>query len=150
MDTIQKVRDFFTSYEDRFNTALRGQDEVDNTAAAFAECFVGASPAGVICGSNDAQFREMIPRGNQFYRDIGTLSMNIGSIKIEQLNSVHFMAKVFWKSVYDKDGQNDHIDFEVVYLLQQRDEVFKIFAYITEDEQKALREHGLIPATAVK
>ncbi len=70
--------------------------------------------------------------------------MNIVRVDITQLNSVHFMAKVFWRSAYDKDGAYKSIDFEVVYFLQQRNDVFKIFSYITEDEQKTLQEHGLL------
>lgn len=147
MDATQKIKHFFEAYQDRFNSALQGHDDIDGTSDAFAECFINASPSGIYCGSNNAEFRKAIPKGNQFYRDIGALSMHIRRIETKQLNSVHYMAKVFWKSTYNKAGEHRRIDFDVVYLLQYRNEVFKIFAYITEDERKALQEHGLLPGT---
>jgi hypothetical protein len=43
-----------------------------------------------------------------------------------------------------KDKREGAIDFEVIYLLQLRDERIKIFAYITGDEQKAFKDAGLL------
>lgn len=148
MDITQKIKDFFESYQNRFNKALKGTDDIEGTIDTFSECFVGANPSGVFCGSNNAEFRESIAKGNQFYRDIHTLSMSIDYIETTRLNSAHFMAKVFWKSAYHKDGETIHIDFDVIYLLQHRNETLKIFAYITEDEQKALQEYGIQPKTS--
>jgi len=37
-----------------------------------------------------------------------------------------------------------NIDFDVIYLLQYRDQHLKIFAYITGDEQAELQKNGLI------
>ncbi len=140
---------FFAAYAARFNRALGNASEADDveaTAAAFASCFMEAGPHGVSCGRNDEQFRARIPKGYEFYRNIGTRSMRIVSLATTPLDSLHSMAKVGWEATYEKrDGTEDRIDFEVIYLVQTITDEPQIFAYITGDEQKILRERGLIP-----
>ena len=83
--------------------------------------------------------------GNQYYRDIGTTSMRVANITITPLNDTHVAAKVSWHSEYRrKDGNEVAIDFDVIYLLQYRNDTYTIFAYITGDEQAELRKHGLV------
>jgi hypothetical protein len=151
-DVKQRVKQFFQAYEARFMRALQGDnkvegavDDIEGTVNAFAEHFIEASPAGIVVGNNDETFRKMIPRGNDFYRTIGTQLMKIRDIDVTELNEYHVMATVEWDSRYiRKDGKDIAISFEVVYLLQHRDGELKIFAYITGDEQQALREAELI------
>jgi hypothetical protein len=147
MDTTEKITAFFKAYENRFNNALKGEDNIEETAAAFADCFIGANPTGVFCGSNNNEFKIMIPKGNQFYRDIGTVSMTVDGIAITELDDMHVMAKVSWKSLYIKNSEQIIIPFYVIYLLQQQNGTFKIFAYITGDEQRVLKEYGLLPVS---
>ena len=144
MDATQEIDSFFESYQNNFNKALIGHDDLEGTMSTFAEYFVGASPAGVLGAANNDEFRDAISKGNKFYRDIGTVSMKIDHIETAQLDSIHFMAKVFWRSAYNKNGELKSIDFFVIYLLQQRNDGFKIFTYITGDEQKILREQGIL------
>jgi hypothetical protein len=141
-----KIETFFNHYEDRMNKALRGETpDIDDVTQSFADCFIEASPLGVICGKNDAEFKKQIPKGYEMYKSIGIGSMNILSTEIILLNQLHIMANVNWRSNYvKKDNSKGAIEFNVIYLLQEKDGKHKIFAYITEDEQKALKEHGLI------
>ena len=136
---------FFDEYERRFNQSLKtGEVDVNGTANSFAERFIESSPAGVVCGKNNFIFRLMIPRGFKYYRKIGTIDMSISSRQITHLDDGHAMAKIHWKSTYKKkDASQVQIEFDVIYLLRTTDEI-KIFAYITGDEQKVLREHGWI------
>jgi hypothetical protein len=145
--TEAQVRAFFEAYEARFERALAGDDAVEETAAAFADYFVGASTAGVLGGANDEQFRAQIPMGNEFYRSIGTRRMRVRALEVQALDDRHALARVGWHSEYVRpsDGTDIAIDFEVIYLLQSREEGLRVFAYITGDEQAALREHGLLP-----
>jgi hypothetical protein len=144
----QAVEMFFSAYEARFNTALGdlATDDVEGTASAFADYFVEASPVGVSGGKNDDGFRAMIPKGNDFYRSIGTQLMKIKSLKITPLDDYHVQAKVSWQAAYKKkDGSKDSIDFDVIYFLQVLNGPPKIFAYITGDEQKVYKEKGIVP-----
>ncbi len=144
-----RIERFFAGYAARFNRALGDAPVVDveGTASAFADCFIEASPRGVNCGKNDSQFRAMIPQGVEFYRRIGTTSMAITSLNVTELDGFHAMVKVRWDSRYRrKDGREERIEFDVIYLVQTLGETPRIFAYITGDEEKALHEKGLLPA----
>ena len=147
MDPIkQKIDVFFQRYEGRFTAGIKGEVDIDGTTAAFANCFVEASPAGITCGQNDAGFREAIPKGYDFYRSIGTQSMKIVSKEIIPLDDLHFICKIHWRASYlKKNTKNEEIiDFDVFYVLQHLNDALKIFAYVTGDEQKVLKERGLI------
>ena len=147
--TESELQTFFAEYAARFNRALGETPELDveATAAAFADCFVAASPAGVMCGQNDDQFRAQLPKGMEFYRSIGTYAMKIGSLVITPIDELHALVRVRWESRNRRrDGVEIPIDFDVFYFLQDRDGSPRIFAFITPDEQRILRGKGLIPA----
>jgi hypothetical protein len=141
----QPIYEFFAAYEKRFYEALKGETDVEATANAFGPFFVEASPAGIHGGSNDQEFRKRIPKGMEFYRQIGTYSMEILSQDVTPLDDLHFMVKIHWKATYkNKDNTELAIEFDVIYFLQSKEDQLKIFAYITGDEDKVMREHGLI------
>lgn len=150
----QKLNRFFDDYAARMNGALGESPSVDVEEAAgqFADYFVEASPVGVSGGANGAEFRSMIPRGYEFYRKIGTQSMKITDRQITALDDFHWMVKVHWKAEYlTRAETREVIEFDVIYFLQylNDDRTPKIFAYITGDEQRVLREHGLIDPEAI-
>ncbi|MDF2454225.1 MAG: hypothetical protein K0R51_218 [Cytophagaceae bacterium] len=135
------INKFFEDYDRRFNEALSGKHaDIEGTVNSFAESFIEASPVGIIVGNNDAQFRKAIPQGYEFYKSIGTKSMNIISKEITALDEMHFVVKTHWLAKYETQA----IDFDIFYILQKRGEEFKIFAYVTGDEKKVLKEKGLI------
>jgi len=142
----EKLRIFFTDYENRVNNALKDPAHLnlDDTADCFCSCFVGASPSGVRCGANDEYFRQAVSEGYSFYRRIGTGSMRILKIDFTEIDGYHVMARVTWDSRYMKKDKEIAVSFDVVYLLQILDDKPRIFAYITGDEQAVLREHGLL------
>ena len=143
------LRQFFDAYAARFNAALSGEDpDTDATVAAFADCFVEASPLGIQCSKNDEQFRKTIPEGYAFYKSIGTQRMEISGSNITLLDEWHAMIQVHWHAVYRKKEDPElYIDFDVWYLVQELQEKIRIFAYITGDEQKVLKDKGLVPAS---
>jgi hypothetical protein len=145
METVkQKIKAFFQRYEERFTNALAGDDDVEGTTRAFASDFIEASPAGVIAGKNDASFRAAIPEGNERYRKLGTRSMKITNLKIDELDPLHYLVSVAWQTkVARKDKSEVSIEFEVLYLLQYLNHELKIFAYITGDEAKAYKDAGV-------
>ena len=136
------VRAFFADYARRMNEALAdpGSADLAGMRAAFADYFVGADPNGVRGARNGLLFRLMLPRGIARYRRIGTLAMEVTGIEATTLDDFHAMARVDWAARY-RTGQR--IAFTNIYLLQIRDGAAKIFAWITPDEEKALKEAGL-------
>ena len=144
-DSLHKLDDFFRSYERRFNDFLSGKKlDAEGTVKSFAKFFVEASPLGVNGRGNDEDFRQAIEKGYAFYKSIGTRSMTIAGNDITLLDDYHAMARIHWRSVYDKNNREIVIEFDVLYLVQTINNESKIFAYITGDEQKVLKENGLI------
>lgn len=145
-DLTQQMNWFFSDYEMTFNKALKGvPPDINVIVKSFTPCFIEASPSGVTCGKNDNQFKKVIPQGYSFYRSIGITSMEIRSKEITALDSYHTMVRVHWKSCFiRKDGSEGQIEFDVIYLLHLQNGEHRIFAYITGDEQKALKENGLV------
>lgn len=141
----KKIEAFFTAYEGRFNDALVGKIDAEETASAFADCFIEANPFGVNCGKNDNLFLKVIPEGYKFYKSIGAQAMKIVAVTITHLDAHHAMVKAHWRSHYKKkDGHEVWIEFDVIYFVQIVHEQIKIFAYITGDEQGVLHERGLL------
>jgi hypothetical protein len=144
------LRRFFSEYEARFNGAIAdpAHMDVEGMAAAFAESFLGANPIGIACGKNDEQLQQALQEGMAFYRSIGTTTMKMVSLSITPLDDLHFMNRVHWSASYiKKNGSTEKIDFEVIYLVQIINDQPKIFTYITGDEQKVLKQRGLLPET---
>jgi hypothetical protein len=145
MVTIENLNDFFSRYALTVNNALfGGVIDTDVFHNSFASFVVGANPLGIAGGSNDDKFQKAITDGIDFYKRIGIISMNISSIEITTLDHIHSLVKVFWKAFYVKDDLSGEIPFEVFYVVQNGSTAPKIFAYITGDEQAALRQHHLI------
>lgn len=145
MDEIVVIERFFESYAARFARALADPADVDveATAAAFADCFLGAGPQGVACGQNDAAFRAQIPQGYGFYRRIGITSIAVSSIAPTPLDTRHWSVRVGWTEGYDNGRRAGEVSFEVIYFLQMTGDGPKIFAWITGDEEGELRRLGL-------
>ena len=140
-----RIKQFFADYENRYAAALAGSIDVEATAAAFAAEFIEANPFGVQAGKNDEEFRKVIPQGMDFYRKIGTKSMEVDNLSITTLDPFHYLAKVHWRATYARKEKDDLlIAFDVIYFLQDIDQELKIFAYITGDERGVMKEHGLI------
>ena len=140
------IEQFFKEYETQFNKNLLDDTSNGNdTSSAFADCFITASPEGIVCGKNDEQFLAAIPQGYEFYRLAGIRCMKIVATERTFIDILHAMVKVTWRSEYtNKAGVEGNITFDVTYLLRIEGESCRIFAYITGDEQAALKEHGLI------
>lgn len=146
MERTDQIDAFFDAYATRFNRALLGEKvNPKEVSASFAAFFVEASPQGVIGGKNGWMFRRMIPKGFARYRKMGIKSMHIQGKDITLLDDLHAMAIIRWQSLYDrKDATTAAISFSVTYFVQQVKGNCKIFAYIAGDEERLLKEHGLI------
>jgi hypothetical protein len=139
-----ETRKLFERYERLFNRALRGESDLDEVASVYARAFVAASPAGVVCGQNDAQLRLAMEQGYAHYRAIGTKEMRIRGVRLSPIDEHHCVAHVDWTAVYGRSGQPDlAIDFEVHYLVQRLDGDPKIFGWVAGDEQALLKKHGI-------
>ncbi|WP_162894783.1 hypothetical protein [Rhizobium terrae] len=141
-----KVRRLFDEYGRTSNDALKDDAmvHVSQIASFFAAYFVGSTPKAVFGGPNDAAFREFIPRGFARYREAGGRRMEITGVKVVTLNELHALAEVGWDFCYvNKAGKGGNVRFTNFYFVTVADSEPRIFAYITGDEEKAMKDHGL-------
>jgi len=143
---IQQLNDFFNLYADRFNKGINDEaPNVEETTKSFSGCFIAANPLGVTCGNNNSDFKIVISRGYAFYKSIGIKAMDVVALETTILDSFHEMTKVRWKCNYiRKDNSKGSLEFDNFYFTQTKANETKIFAYITGDEQSALKDIGLI------
>lgn len=139
------VRQFFERYERLFNRSLGGDTDMDEVAALYASEFIAASPAGVMAGKNDDQFKQVMAQGYARYRAIGTKGMRIRNISLSPVDDHHCVADVAWTATYARKDQPDvAIDFDVHYFVQKLNGEPKVFGWVSGDEEALLREHGII------
>lgn len=146
-DLETAVRELFNDYGRISNDALEDPSsvDIDRVVAFFAAYFVGSTPHGVLGGANDEKFREVIPKGFSHYREVGGKQMLITGIKVTPLNDLHALAEVGWDFAYvNKSGESGHIRFTNFYFITVAGGPPRIFAYITGDEEKAMKDHGLV------
>ena len=139
------VRKLFERYERFFKRSLGGDIDMDEAASLYASDFIAASPAGVMTGKNDDQFKQAMTQGYAHYRAIGTKEMRIRNIAIAPIDEHHCVAHVAWTATYARQDQADTaIDFDVHYLVQKLDGEPKVFGWVSGDEQALLKKHGIV------
>lgn len=136
------IDQFFARYEEGANTF-----EPDLVLSAFTATFMGADPNGAVCIQNDAAFRAAIPERKALFAKIGFKSASILDIQKTRLDDRYTMAKVHWHMVFEKvAGKPQDFRFYITYFLFDAGNGPKVVFYIShEDEQKVMREAGLIP-----
>lgn len=142
-----RARALLEAYGRLSNEALQdpaGAD-IDTLVGAFASHFVGAGPAGVIGGEKDENFPAIIRQGFESYRAAGGTRFEIVNLEVEALDDLHALVRADWEFDYvrPRDGATGTIAFRNLYFVSLAGGEPKIFAWITPDEQKAMREHGL-------
>lgn len=143
-DMNSAVGKLFERYERFFNQSLRGEVDMDEGSALYASEFMAASPAGVMTGKNDEQFRQVMAQGYERYRAIGTKEMRIRNVRLSPIDDLHCVAHVAWTATYARKDQADvAIDFDVHYFVQKLDMEPKVFGWVSGDEQELLRKHGI-------
>lgn len=143
--TETSVRKLFERYERFFERSLGGEIDMDEAAKLYAPAFIAASPAGVMTGKNDEQFRTAMAQGYDHYRAIGTKGMRIRSVRISPIDEHHCVAHVAWTATYARKEQPDvAVDFDVHYLVQTLEGEPKVFGWVSGDEQALLKERGII------
>jgi len=142
------VEAFFDDYAERSTKALKDPpvEDIDGVVASFAPYFVESSPKGVMGGENGADFRKAIPEGFAHYRKVGGKAMRITATKVTEIDENNVMATVDWAFDYvrPKDGKAGTVTFTNRYFLNLADGQPRIFAYITPDEEQAMKDHGLL------
>jgi hypothetical protein len=66
-------------------------------------------------------------------------------VKVGELDDFNAYARVDWEFDYERpgDGRRGTIAFQNTYFLNFATGEPQIFAYVTPDEERAMKEHGL-------
>ncbi len=103
-----------------------------------------SSPGGVAGSRNNLLFGFVIPRGFRHYRKMGAAGITLAKLTLTRIDDHHYMAQAHWDAAYVRKGGSERsIGFDVVYFLTLHSGAPKIFSYITGDEKKMLRAHGI-------
>jgi len=139
------VQKFFKAYEKVYNDAIAGHVDMDDFGAMYSSGFVSVTPAGVMAGENGVQFRDIMKKGFEAYRAMGSKTMTCKDVSVTPIDQDRCVAKVEWSGGYErKDKSPVTIDFEVDYLVERRDGSLKVFGWIAGDEQAEFKKHGLL------
>ncbi|WP_027036787.1 hypothetical protein [Mesorhizobium ciceri] len=139
------VQKFFKTYEKIYNDAIAGNADLDDVGDMYSTGFVSVTPAAVMVGENGQQLKDIMKKGFEAYRAIGTRRMTFVDVSVMPINQDHCVAEVNWSGDYErKDGSPVTIDFAINYLVEQRDGDLKVFGWIAGDEQAEFRKHGLM------
>ena len=142
-----KARALFEAYSRGSNAALHDPERADIDALAdlFADHVIGASPQGVAGGVKDASFPAVLRRGFDNYRAMGGVRFEIVALETEALDDFNVMVRADWEFGYrrPRNGATGTIAFRNIYLVNFTGGEPKIFAWITPDEQQAMKDHGL-------
>lgn len=140
----KKLADFFKTYEYHINNALKNKPDFERMAGFYSEEFIAASPYGVKTGINNEELKTIMDKEFQYSRSIGTKKMECKEVRIIPLDDQHTVAHTEWVGVYQKEGEEISIPFDLHYLVQFRDDQPAIFGWIAGDEQQLLQEKGII------
>lgn len=137
-----RVQRFFERYEEGANTFAEAV-----ILEGLAHSFMGADPNGAQVFEVNDEFRKAIPRRRQFFQSIGFLSAHILGVEQSQISADYILAKVRWEMIFEKDGRAHDVRFVITYVLHDAGGAdLKVVFYVShDDEQKAMREAGLIP-----
>lgn len=143
--TIRKaITELFDRYESQTNMALAGDPDMIAISDLYDDAFVGSSPAGVMAGDNDEDFKKALVAGFARNREIGTRHMEVKGLRIEQIDAMHALVHVEWRATYYAEGTQKAIDFTNAYLTRIDKGQAKVFGWIAGDEESELRKHGII------
>ncbi len=144
----KKARALFQDYSRRSNEALRdpAHADVEALAGTFADHFVGAGPAGVMGAAKDKSFPATLRQGFEAYRAMGGTRFEIVHLAVEALDEFNAMVRADWEFDYvrPRDDAKGTITFHNVYFVNFAGGDPKIFAWVTPDEQQAMKDHGLV------
>lgn len=140
------ARTLFNTYGRLNDEAMRRElleDERNALAGLFAANVVGSSPQGVVA-AQAAQLPYILQDAQAEYRKVGGKRFIVRDVRVTEIDDIHVQCAVAWQFGYvNAAGKSGNVDFTNLYYLTFASGSPKIFAFITPDEGKAMRDHGL-------
>lgn len=140
-----KIQDFFARYEEGANTF-----DPELMVSLYMAEFMAGDPNGVSCGRNDEKLRASFVQRKVFFEQIGFKRAKVLNVDATPLDDKYTMAKVHWQMTFEQEPGNP-LDFRffITYFLFDSGSGPKAAFWIShDDEQKVMRDAGLIPGQA--
>ena len=141
------ARELFETYGRLNDEAMRRElsdDERQRLAGFFADHVVGSSPQGVVVAAA-ADLPRFLKGAQANYRKVGGKRFLVTGVRFARIDETHAQCAVDWNFAYvNAAGRSGEVGFTNLYYLTFAGGTPKIFAFITPDEGKAMREHGLV------
>lgn len=138
-----KLDAFFAEYVASFNRGLEGEPNPDGLLERYADCYVIAHPAGVMCGTNGPDLRESMAKGFEYYSKLGNTAMALDGIEITPIDGIHAMVRVRYEAAFA--ARDLTVPFAVTYFVQLMGDTPKIFGWVAPDEAAIMRTYGVLP-----
>lgn len=143
---MTKIEEFFARYYEEGANSF----DLDLVCSQYTAEFMAGGPNGVACGRNDQALRTAFSRRREFFQQIGFQRASILDIDATPLDEKYTMAKVHWHMTFEKQpGHPLEFKFYITYFLYDPGTGPKVAFWIShDDEQRVMREAGLIPDDA--
>jgi hypothetical protein len=110
----------------------------------YGKYFVVTGPAGSMAFANDQKFIIWLDEVHDFNKRSGLISLKVRQIKGNTLGKHAIHASVTWGAVFSMHN-NEIIDFDIHYILEDFGQGLKIILYISDEDQETLmKKHGLL------
>jgi hypothetical protein len=142
-DMMGKIQEFFARYEEGANTF-----DPELMSSLYMAEFMAGDPNGVSCGRNDESLKASFVKRKAFFEQIGFKRAKVLSVDATPLDDKYTMAKTHWQMTFEKEP-GDALDFKffITYFIFDSGSGPKAAFWIShEDEQKVMRDAGLIPS----
>jgi hypothetical protein len=142
---MAKVEEFFARYEEGANSF-----DPNLMTSLYTADFLAGDPNGVSCGRNDQALRAAFIQRKEFFQKIGFKRAKILHVEATPLDENYTMAKVYWQMTFEKQpGHPLDFKFYITYFLYDSGAGPKAAFWIShDDEQRVMKEAGLIPSAA--
>jgi hypothetical protein len=142
---VAKIEEFFDRYEEGANSF-----DPDLMSSLYTAEFMAGDPNGVSCGRNDRALRDAFNQRKEFFQQIGFKRAKILHVGATPLDEKYTMDKVHWHMTLEKQpGHPLDFKFFITYFLYDSGTGLKAAFWIShDDEQRVMREAGLIPSEA--
>lgn len=140
---MRDLDEFFARYEEGANSF-----DPDLVCSLYTAEFMAGGPDGVSCGRNDQALRNAFIQRKKLFQEIGFKRAKILHVDATPLDDKYTMAKVHWHMIFEKrPGHPLDFKFFITYFLYDPGTGPKAAFWIShDDEQRVMREAGLIPS----
>jgi hypothetical protein len=136
------MKSFFNEYASAFSDL-----DINRQAEMFDDSFLTAGPKGAIARSK-GEFIAMAEQIVAYYRAAGQKSARILRTVESPISPDYSLVAVRWGSTFEKTGDR-LIEYDVSYIVRTTGGPPKIVMFIAhQDEEKAMRELGIMPEPA--